>query len=101
MQIQPTISAGAAASSVAQSTSKDRTVGTGAADSAAGNNPGQVEKVAQSEQSNADRDAQGAGPMGSFKKNTKKKPEPPPVTPTEESLPVKAPEPPSELDLIG
>ena len=102
MQIQPTISAGAAAGSVSQSTSKDRTTGSSAADATAQPTPASIEQVARSEQSSADRDAQGAGPSLSFKKEHKKKhdgegqPAPP-----RESLPVKSPEPPSQLDLLG
>lgn len=102
MQIQPTISAGAAAGSVSQSTSKDRTTGSSTADAAAQPTPAAIEQVARSEQTSADRDAQGAGPSLSFKKENKKKndgqDEP---TAPRESLPVKSPEPPSQLDLLG
>lgn len=102
MQIQPTVSAGAAAGTVSQSNSKDRTTGSSSADAASQPTPAVVEQVARSEQSSADRDAQGALPAMSFKKGSKKKPDQPEVVAKEsESLPVKSPEPPSELDLIG
>ncbi len=73
MQIQPTVSAGAAAGSVSQSSSKDRTTGSSASEAAAQPTPAALEQVARSEQSSADRDAQGAGPSLSFKKGDKKK----------------------------
>ncbi len=103
MQIQPTIAAGAAAGSVSQSTSKDRAAGSSAADAATQATPATIEQVARSEQSSADRDAQGAGPMLGFKKGNKKKGEDAEQQPPSDrqSLPVKSPEPPGELDLIG
>lgn len=102
MQIQPTISAGAAAGSVSQSTSKDRASGSSSADAAAQPTPATIEQVARGEQASADRDAQGAGPGLSFKKTNKKKmAEHEAQSPQWESLPVKSPEPPSELDLLG
>lgn len=102
MQIQPTISAGAAAGSVSQSTSKDRASGSSATDAATPPTPATIEQVAHSEQASADRDAEGAGPGLSFKKGNKKKSdEREGPSPQWENLPVKSPEPPSELDLIG
>ena len=102
MQIQPTISAGAAAGSVSQATTKDRAAGSSAADAASQPTPATIEQVARSEQSSADRDAQGAGPSLDFKKSNKKKhADQAPEAKPRESLPVKSPEPPSQLDLLG
>lgn len=102
MQIQPTLSAGAAASSVAQSTTKDRVAGSSAAEATTSPHQATVEQVAKSEQSSADRDAHGAGPAMSFKKDHKRnKDEHPAKHNLADDLPVKSPEPPSQLDMIG
>ena len=102
MQIQPTISAGAAASSVAQSGSKDRAAGTSSSADAAGHPAStNIEQVARSQEANADRDAHGAGPTFEFKKSGKKKSDASGEAHLPESLPVRSPEPPSQLDLLG
>lgn len=102
MQIQPTISAGAAAGSVSQATTKDRAAGSSAADAANQPAPALIEQVARSEQASADRDAQGAGPSLDFKKSNKKKTAEQEIDRRQhEYLPVKSPEPPSQLDLLG
>ncbi|MCC6511216.1 MAG: hypothetical protein IT423_19095 [Pirellulaceae bacterium] len=103
MQIQPTVAAGAAAGNVSQAASRDRASAAGSSDNAATSaTQTAVEKVARSEQSSADRDAYGAGPgldaqhQDHSEESSKKQP-----TPHHESLPVRPPEPPSELDILG
>ena len=98
MQILPSGAANAAAGSVSQATSKDRSSGS-PSDVAHVLSATQIEKVARSEATSADRDAQGGGQgLGDHGKRNSK----------DESDPVAAaaalhvpPEPPCELDIVG
>ncbi len=100
MQIQPSSAAGAAAGSVSQATSKDRAGGSAAAEGAAVANPTGVERVARGEETSADRDAQGGG-AGLDRRPSQPATNTPPVKDAFDNLPVRPPEPPSQLDLLG
>jgi hypothetical protein len=102
MQIQPTVAAGSAAGSVSQASSKDRASAATSAESTTPSPQTALEKVAQSEQSSSDRDAEGALYGRANKQNAKDgKPNRTAEEPPHSGLPVKEPEPPSQLDIVG
>lgn len=101
MQIQPSWAANAAAGNISQAASKDRSSG-GAPEAAHIAATAGVERVAQSEAANADRDAQGGGQhLGQHGGNAS----PDELTTTDaytvSDMPVLPIEPPGELDIIG
>ena len=102
MQILPTSAATSAAGNVAQATNKDRGP-TSAGDTALGSPAAGVERLLKSEGASPDRDAQGAGDgLADRQRNRSAKPsDSEPLATIEEPLPVRAPEPPSQIDLIG
>lgn len=100
MQIPPSSAASAAAGNVSQATSKDRA--SSAAEATADHSPAGFERLARSEASNPDRDAQGGGQgLGRDHRNPQATPTEPTALQPKESLPVSPPEPPSELDIVG
>lgn len=99
MQIQPSMAAGAAAGSVAQAGSKDRAAAS--LDSAGNALAATVERVARGEGAQADRDAQGGGQGLGHQGAPPDETAQPNASAVEGGLAVRAPEPPSQLDIIG
>jgi len=100
MLIQPSIAAGAAAGSVAQAGSKDR-ASAASSDAASNALTTTVERVARGEGAQADRDAQGGGQgLGSHGSQREAEAHSEGQEPSGGLL-ARAPEPPSQLDIIG
>jgi hypothetical protein len=101
MQIQPSWAANAAAGTVSQATSKDRAPG-GAVEAAHVMASNQVERVARTESSSADRDAHGGGQgLGAHGQPASEHQAATTGTQAADGMSVVAPEPPSQLDIIG
>ena len=101
MQIQlPSTSASAAAAGVAQTAVRDRGSSVGEAQT---NTPASVEKVARSESSSADRDAQGGGdgPLDRHPDHSQTHAPSAHKHDSFDGLPVSSSEPPSLLDIVG
>ena len=98
MQIPPSGAANAAAGSVSQATSKDRTSGS-PSDVAHVPSATQIEQVARSEAASADRDAQGGGQgLGEHGQRNSKSESDAKAAAAVLHVP---PEPPCELDIVG
>lgn len=106
MYIPPSSAASAAASSISQAASKDRSSG-GQVDAAQITTSTQVEQVARGEAASPDRDAQGGGQgLGAHDRQPADgQPGHHPSAARSHSdaadMPVHDPEPPSELDIVG
>ena len=100
MQIQPSWAANAAAGNVSQATSKDRAPG-GAVEAAHVMASNQVERIARSEASSADRDAHGGGQGLGEHGQPDSQDSHATAAQSAEGMSVVSPEPPSQLDIIG
>lgn len=99
MQILPSTAASAAAGNVSQATSRDRGSG-GATEAAHLSSPTGVERIARSEATDADRDAQGGG-QGLDARGEQAADGDTSATELNSGLPVSSFEEPSQLDIVG